>query len=293
MLLRPPLAAKFVASVAMAFACAAASLQAAERHAPADRPQAAPFPRGARCLFIGHSFFIPVARAFDRIAQQNDFPDHRVWTVFSPGGSGAPGALWRNERLRERIEKTLETGEVELLGMTIGRADSEFEDYRRWIDLALKYNPHTQFFIGHCWVPGGTRLPTRIFRQLIDRSGMQVFRTVQRLRKAYPRTQIHYVNYGVVAALMKAAFDAGELHDLRELVGLGRDALFRDDRLGHAGPMLLDVCAVVWLNALYGADLERLKGLAYDAQDVKRIVREAIEANRAYGAAEAARNGSS
>lgn len=269
--------------------CDEASVTAAKQPADASPP----FPRGARCLFIGHSFFVPVARSFDRLARENGFPQHRMQFVFSPGGSGAPGALWNKDRLRERIEQLLRTGEVDLLGMTIGHRDSTFDDYRRWIDLALKYNPKTQFFIGHCWVPGGTRLPTRTFQRLIDQSGQRVFQIVRRLRQAYPRTRIHYVNYGVVAALMKADFESGRLNDIRELVGRGRDALFRDDRLGHAGPMLLDVCAATWLKALYGADPGQLKGLAYDAEDLQRIITAAIRANAAYGSSADSREGNS
>jgi hypothetical protein len=76
------------------------------------------FGDGANALFIGHSFFIPVARSFDRIATESGFESHRSEMVFASGAAGAPGSLWRNRDKRKIIESKLESGNVDLLGMT-------------------------------------------------------------------------------------------------------------------------------------------------------------------------------
>ena len=41
------------------------------------------FPDGAKSLFIGHSFFVPVAQAFDASVDPEVFPDHGISSVFA------------------------------------------------------------------------------------------------------------------------------------------------------------------------------------------------------------------
>lgn len=61
---------------------------------------------------------------------------------------------------------------------------------------------------------------------------------------------------------MKAMFEAGELHDIKELVGRNRPSLFLDGLMVH-GPMMLDLSGLCWLNVLYGAEINKLKHTAY------------------------------
>jgi len=240
------------------------------------------FKDGANCLFIGHSFFVPVARSFDKVAGQNGFASHRVRLVFAPGKRGLPADLWKSPRHKQQIEDALATGKVDLLGMAgfAGR-NSSFDAYRRWIDLALQHNPNTRFFIGACWTPGGPRLQTGRFNKVIETSGERIFETVTELRKAYPKNHIYFVNYGKVAAEMKERFEAAELPDISKVSGRGRDVLFRDGLIGHGGPMMLDLSALVWLNTIYGADVDKLKYSAYKS-DVKEIVGQVLQYNQKY-----------
>lgn len=252
------------------------------RAADAPVKPAPTFADGATCLFIGHSFFIPVARTFDRVAGQNDFASHKVQLVFAPGKGGSPGDLWDNPRHRRQIEDALATGEIDLLGMTaFAGPSSSFDAYQRWIDLALKHNPNTRFFIGACWVPGGPKMDAERYNKAIDASGERVFETVSELRKAYPANQIYFVNYGKVASEMKERFEAGTLPDINEVSGLGHDVLFRDGLIGHGGPMMLELSALAWLNTLYGADVEKTKYSAYKS-DVKEIMRRVLRYNQKY-----------
>jgi hypothetical protein len=236
---------------------------------------------GAHGLFIGHSFFVPVAVAFDRLAVENEFSSHQMDSVFAGGAAGAPGALWDDADKRAQIEGFLATGEIDLLGMTaFGGLGSQFEDYANWIDLALAYNPETRFFIGSPWTFGGPTIETATYDQSIETAGAALFEVVLQLREAYPQTRIDYLNYGKAASIMKRDFEAGQLPDIHEMVGLGDTALFADAAMGHAGPMMLEVCALAWMHALYGAWTEELVFGPYES-DVQGILAEVFAFNEA------------
>lgn len=94
-----------------------------------DKP-APTFENGANCLFIGHSFFIPVARSFDKAARENGFASHQVKLVFAPGKRGSPADLWNNLRQKKQIEDVLATGKIDLMGMTVGGGNT-FEDFQQ------------------------------------------------------------------------------------------------------------------------------------------------------------------
>ncbi|MDP6060745.1 MAG: hypothetical protein QGH33_17700, partial [Pirellulaceae bacterium] len=87
---------------------------------------------GTTCLFIGHSFFIPVAKSFDQHAKLNGFSKHKQLTVFSGGQTGAPGSLWKSKKHSEKIKTILKTGKIQLFGMTVGAINSSVDDYKRW-----------------------------------------------------------------------------------------------------------------------------------------------------------------
>ena len=236
-----------------------------------------PLTKGANCLFIGHSFFVPVAKAFEKITHLNDFPDHQAQFVFASGHKGAPGSLWKSSRHKSQIEEKLSSKKIELLGMaSFGKVGSSYEDYKRWIDLALKYNPETNFFIGASWTFRGPRASANNFNEKIEKTSANLFETVKKLRKDYPNTKIFYANYGKVAALMKSRFEKGNLEDITINVGRGKNALFMDRMMGHGGKMMLDLSAMYWLNILYGGHINELKNHTYHTADVEEILSEAI-----------------
>jgi hypothetical protein len=169
---------------------------------------------GARCLFIGHSFFVPVAAAFDQLADPTLFPDHAYDRYFASGAMGSPGQLWDDaDGSRTEIEGKLATGQVELLGLTMyGGLGSQLQDYRNWMDLALAYNPDTRFLIGIPWVAAGPSMTAEDFAALNDTWGDDTIQIVTELRAIYPKTRIDLINYGVVASELKV--EAVEVHDL-------------------------------------------------------------------------------
>lgn len=288
------------------------------------------FDDGANALFIGHSFFVPIAKSFDTLATENRFPGHKSQMVFASGPKGTPGALWDDQRRKERVIEILATGEIELFGMTTASnrgAGGALEAYQRWIDVALQYNPDTQIFIGHSWVPGGPRMDADRFAQSNVQIGEGAYAEVVELRQRNPGLTIHFVNYGEVASIMRAMFDAGELTDVTELTASGgrqgrgsrsrgegrqglrarilgrrqqsdggeeapaqsgpnldgvQSALFADAGIGHAGPMMTQMSALVWLHFLYGSDVADLAPASWDRTDVEEITSEAIRSNRQY-----------
>ena len=240
---------------------------------------------GENGLFIGHSFFVPVSRAFDAIALASGIDEHDHAEVFAGGASGGPDALWENESRRAAIEAQLATGEVELFGLTAESQAESVTSYRRWIDMALGYNPDTRIFIGMPWQRGGPAMDTEEFDAVNETLGDQLFQIVDALRAAYPGVRIDYANYGIVASRMKAAFEAKQLEDIAALQpGAGVDeraVLFRDD-LGHGGPMMIDAMALVWMHTLYGQSLNDLALPEWDEADLRAVTSEVIEFNRQY-----------
>ncbi len=214
---------------------------------------------GATCLFIGHSFFIPVAKSFDQHAKLNGFPKHKQYAIFSGGQSGTPGSLWKNKKKSQAIKNILGSGKIQVFGMTWGSINSEFEDYKRWIDVALKHNPKTKIMIGLSWHTKGPERDSKEFTEANLASVQKFFEgRVVRLRKAYPNNSITVINYGLAACELKARFEAGKLKgDISKMVDR-KSGLFTD-AFGHAGPMIKDLSALIWLKKLYDADLDKLK----------------------------------
>jgi hypothetical protein len=250
----------------------------AEAFAREDQPRS----EGMQCFFAGHSFFCPVALSFDRIAKKSDFPEHEMKIVFRGGASGTAGALWNSPKARKEIEAVLASGNVELFGLTPGPSDTA-ETFEPWFDLALEHNPDTCFFIGIPWAMGGHSMKTAMFEKVIDNYAKMGGEVVKELRKRYPNNRIDYLSYGKMAPAMKRRFEAERLPDIDAMVGKGRSALFADDRLGHAGPMLLDLCALTWLNELYAADLDSLTYRKHES-DVGAMVQEVMTFNEPFRA---------
>lgn len=240
------------------------------------------FQEGASCLFIGHSFFIPVAKSFDKFARQTGCTNHQMDFVFAGGQSGLPAQLWNNSRNKKAIEEKLASGNIDLLGMTAGgRKEIKLQDYQNWIDLALKYNTNTQFFIGQPWINRGPSRDLEEFNKLIESKGEKVFALVKKLRKAYPNTTIYFINYGKTASVMKAMYEKDKLEDIKQLSGRDNHSLFSDRFIGHAGPMLLDLAALSWLNFIYGTEMVS-KQLKYNSKDVTDILNQVIQYNQKY-----------
>jgi len=236
-----------------------------------------PFTDGANCLFIGHSFFVPIARIFDTFAKQsaessNLFPQHGFKTEFSGGQSGTPGQLWLDDGHRTSINAKLSSGSIELFGMTsfdgddsdpqaemdayletgvYPSADEFIPDYTQWIDLALSYNTDTAIFLGWHWTTNNNLFSAANFTA-VNEFLCNYFYTsvVLELRQLYPDTQVLYICYGPVASKMRQMYEDNNLPDITNMIGTAPTSLFTDD-LGHAGDMLKDMMGIIWLQIIY------------------------------------------
>ena len=55
------------------------------------------------CLFIGHSFFVPIAKKLEPLAKSAGVT-HTHNEVFSGGASGVPSALWQSDEKRNAAQ---------------------------------------------------------------------------------------------------------------------------------------------------------------------------------------------
>jgi hypothetical protein len=213
---------------------------------------------GYKCLFIGHSFFVPVAGKLPPLAAAAGLVNHTQTGVFSGGATGSPLALWNNAALSSEIKKELDTGDVEFFGMTYEGSAPTTEGYERWIEYALSKNKDIIFMVGIPWkdFPAGvdTATYTATIRTSISEGLPALFAG---LRAKFPGTTIIENIYGTAAVELRLLFDQGKLPDVKQLTGDKATSLFKD-RKGHAGIMLLDLAPLFFLKRIYGVDPSKL-----------------------------------
>jgi len=232
---------------------------------------------GFNALFIGHSFFRPIASTMPLHAETAGIQYHTQTVVFSGGASGAPEALWNNVGKSEEIRSALDTGGIDFFAMTYHGDYPTLTGYTNWISYALEKNQSTHIAIALPWSPypestdsvsyGSTwkEAHTSGFHDLIDQ-----------LRVLYPDTNIFCIPYGQSAVELRDLYALGNLDDVEALVSGSVDSIY-NDTLGHGDDILLAVSEMVWLNAIYGVDLS---DYAYEPDftvDIKAIAESIME----------------
>jgi len=210
---------------------------------------------GFDSLFIGHSFFKPFADGMPAHTASAGIANHTQSVVFNGGANGAPQALWQNTSKRNAIQAVLNTGDVELFAMTYHPDYPTTQGYEDWIDYALAQNTNTRFMIGLPWspYPANTNAAGYASNWLAVHSGSW-HSFIDQLRALYPGVDIFCVPYGQSALELRNLFAANNLSDVTALTGAANTAIFTDN-LGHPGDILRDTGRLVWLNAIYGIDL--------------------------------------
>lgn len=210
---------------------------------------------GFNSLFIGHSFFIPIARTMPLHAEAAGVEYHTQTTVFSGGSSGAPEAMWNNAEKSEEIRLALDAGGIDLFAMTYHGDYPTLTGYTGWINYALEKNPATHIAIGLPWSPypestdsisygsGWKAAHTSAFHDLIDQ-----------LKALYPDTNIFCIPYGQSAVELRDLYAVGNLDDVQALLSDSVESIY-NDTLGHGDGILLALSELVWLSAIYGVDL--------------------------------------
>jgi hypothetical protein len=73
---------------------------------------------GVNMLLMGNSFFRPYAERFSELALDADFLEHRDTIVMRGGVYGTPIGLWTTEDTNTEIKQILDSGNIDILGMT-------------------------------------------------------------------------------------------------------------------------------------------------------------------------------
>jgi len=230
-------------------------------------------------LFVGHSFFIPIADGFQEHAHRAGFIDHTQQTFFAGGAGGAPQALWENDSSRNAIQDILNSGDIDLFGMTYHFDYPGIEGYVNWVEYALQQNPDTKFFIGVPWAAYPGNADSATYRSNWDMFHLQTIHgLMDTLAADYPDNDFYCIPYGQGAIELYSLFESGELSDVETLIREnGSEAIFTDS-LGHPDDILITLGQLIWLSAIYGFDLNDydydtgyvcdLKGIAQDIIDL-------------------------
>lgn len=210
---------------------------------------------GFHSLFIGHSFFGPFAQGMPDYVGAAGITGHTQTIVFSGGANGTPEAFWNNASKRAEIQAVLDTGNVELFGMTYHPTYPSTQGYEDWIDYALARNPTTRFFVALPWLTQPASFNATTYASLWNGFNTGAWQTfIDSIRTLYPNVDIFSIPYGKSAVELRLLQDANNLPDAPNLQGNASNSIFTDN-LGHAGNILVDLGRLVWLNAIYDVDL--------------------------------------
>ena len=236
--------------------------------------------QGYNLLAIGHSFFVPIARELPAHATRAGVVGHTQSEVFSGGESGTPSSLWENPTKRAEILAILNTGTVDVFAMTY---DPDSEGYQEWIDSALAANPDTKIYVGLPWMDFPSDWTTEEYASF----WLTAHRTawpglLESLRALYPGVEILNLPYGQSAIELRLLFEDGNLPDVSSMTGAANSAIFTDYK-GHAGRILKDTAAMVWLSTLYGIALDTYAWDHGYITDIRQIARTIVEEDQQRG----------
>jgi hypothetical protein len=229
---------------------------------------------GYNAMLMGHSFFRPMADQMPFHATIAGIGGHTQTVEFSGGDTGAPIELWLDEVHRTNIQAVLDTATVELFGMTYAESGPTTEGYELWFDYALSKNPDTKFFIALPWADFPSNYASAAtyanFWQPIHDGYWHDF--IDELRALYPGVEIFCIPHGQVAVELFSLFEAGNLPEISRLTGDAGEGLFRDYKgHGHEDEILYDTMELVWLNAIYGVELDEYAYEPGYITDIKAI----------------------
>lgn len=219
---------------------------------------------GSNMLLIGNSFFRPYAERFSELALDADFLEHQDNLVFRGGDNGTPIGLWTNEDTNAEIKQTLDTGNIDILGMTwYFNETNPLSGFTEWIDYALQNNPNIKIFVSippidfpADWQQRAEDSGYNNIRDLYEDvvSDLTHKATIDQLRELYPSTEIFTLPTGWATFDLVDQHENNLLLDDVSLFGSYDDSIFTDAK-GHQGEIVVNTGALIWLNGLYGVNL--------------------------------------
>jgi hypothetical protein len=219
---------------------------------------------GSNMLLMGNSFFRPYAARFSELALDADFLEHQDNIIFRGGDDGTPIGLWTNEDTNIEIKQILDSGNIEILGMTwYLNEDNPISGFTEWIDYALQNNPNIKIFVSIPPIDYPAYWQQRAedygYNNIRDFYGYVVSdlthkAVIDQLREIYPSTEIFTLPTGWATFDLVDQHENNLLLDDISLFGSYDDSIFRDSR-GHQGKIVVNTGALIWLNGLYGVNL--------------------------------------
>ena len=238
----------------------------------------APSITGYNTVFMGHSFFAPIARQIPVHMSELGNENHSQHVESSPGETGTPIELWMDEEHRNNVQAILNTGEVELLGMT---ASPTMEGYTLWIDYALSKNPNTRIVIGTPWLdfPADYSDAVTYENTIIEGIESKIQVDIDALKLLYPNTEIINLPYAFAAIELRHMFEAGQLPGFTELIGSNLNtSIFSDQKgHGHGNGLLLDLAEFIWLSHIYGIELDSYEYSAGHNINLKEVAKSILD----------------
>ena len=219
---------------------------------------------GSTMLLMGNSFFRPYAERFSKLALDADFLEHQDTLVFRGGDKGTPIGLWTNEDTNTEIKQILDSGNIEILGMTWYFNESNpLSGFIEWIDYALQHNPNVKIFLSippidfpADWQQRAEGFGYNNIRDLYEHvvSNLSHKAVIDQLRERYPSTEIFTLPTGWATFDLVDQHENNLLLDDISLFGSYYDSIFTDLK-GHQGEIVVNTGALIWLNGLYGVNL--------------------------------------
>lgn len=222
--------------------------------------------QGYNMLLIGNSFFKPYAEKLDDLSVLAGFENHSSTRITRGGDNGRPINFWNdsNSNEHQQIKATLDQGDIDIFGMTAGNEpEDRTEGHRAWINYALQNNPNISIFIAIPQIdfPADWELRAQEYgfdtiQELNDYFVNDIVHTemVDQLRIEFPSTKIFTIPTGWTSVNLDQMNINNELLDDISRFGPQATSLFVDAK-GHQGDIIREAGTLLWLNSIYGVDL--------------------------------------
>lgn len=261
---------------------------------------------GYNCLFLGHSFFRPMAsrmighhhEALGIAPGRNQANGPESLVVMAGGQNGHPLALLNKPAARAKGGAKLDEGKTELIGMTYfpetnpitGDSLPELEGYdsikgyRAWVEYAVKAgNPLKKVFIAIPWAYYPEKLSYEV-RSLNMKSNAQavLHPIIDELRTEFPQIEFILTPYGLGAFELEKMFDAGELAEdgITQKFGSKKDPKgisIYNDTLGHGSEILVTLSELIWLYSVFDVDLDQYEYDTGYKADLKQVAKRVVD----------------
>ena len=246
---------------------------------------------GYRVVSIGHSCVISALGPFSKVARASGYEGHLSFMQFFGGPGGAPEAQWKRTGEQQQAKKALGPGRVDV--MTFGHfvgpngetTGCKFEDYQRWMDLALEHNPDIRFYIQDLW----PWLPTegRILKlgdfKLGEYEGkmadalLGLRELIVKLDKKYPG-RVQGIPVGLAMVELVRQLEDRKLPGVDSIVvtpkeakAIGRVGLYRD--MIHPTDLVAKLQGYIYLATIYGKNPLDLKEGMYPDPELDKMIR--------------------